>query len=87
MFTFVSQNKQIYLMIEKIAQFNAKMEELGLNPNDFFAITFYASSEAQCLGNYNASLSKKLSDLGFLSKLETTGYIRFFSDGIQFVLC
>ena len=74
-------------MIEKIAQFNAKMEELGLDPNAFFAITFYASSDAQCLGNYDALLSKKLYDLGFLGKLETTGFIRFFADGIQFVLC
>ncbi len=87
MFTFVSQNKQIYLMIEKIAQFNAKMIELGLDPNDFFVISIYASTDAQCLGNYNASLSKKLSDLGFLGKLETTGFIRFYGDGIQFVLC
>jgi len=87
MFTFVSQNKQIYLMIEKIAQFNAKMEELGLDHNDFFVISIYATQDVQCLGNYNASLSKKLSDLGFLGKLETTGFIRFYADGIQFTLC
>lgn len=74
-------------MIEKIAQFNAKMEELGLSPNDFFVISFWGKQTIQCQGNYTGNLAKKLYDLGFEGKLEDNGYIRFKTDGIEFTLC
>lgn len=87
MFTFVQQNKQIYLMIEKIAQFNAKMEELGLSPNDFFVISFWGNQDIQCQGNYTGILAKKLHDLGFEGNLESSGFIRFSKNGMQITLC
>jgi hypothetical protein len=87
MFTFVSQNKQIYLMIEKIAQFNAKMIELGINPNSFFVISFWGNQDIQCQGNYTDILAKKLYDLGYEGKLQNNGHIRFITEGMQFTLC
>lgn len=74
-------------MIEKIAQFNAKMEELGLDPNAFFVISFWGNQDTQCQGNYTAILAKKLIDLGFFSVIQNNGHIRFTTEGIQFTLC
>lgn len=74
-------------MIEKITQFNAKIEELGLSPNDFFVISFWGNQDIQCQGNYTGILAKKLYDLGFEGKLESSGYIRFSKDGMQITLC
>ena len=74
-------------MIEKIAQFNAKMEELGLSPNDFFVISFWGNQAIQCQANYNNLLAKKLYDLGYEGKLQNNGHIRFIALDIQFTLC
>ena len=87
MFTFVSQNKQIYLMIEKIAQFNEYMKELGLDPNAFFVISFWGNQDIQCQGHYTDLLAKKLYDLGYEGKLQNNGHIRFITEGMQFTLC
>ncbi len=87
MFTFVSQNKQIYLMIEKIAQFNAKMEEFGLDPNDFFVISFWRNSPIHLQGYFNEILARKLHALGFDGILnKTTGYFNFKGHGLDITL-
>jgi hypothetical protein len=74
-------------MIEKIEQFNAKMLKLGINPNDFFVISFWGNQDIQCQGNYNNLLAKKLYDLGYEGKLQNNGHIRFTTEGMQFTLC
>ena len=74
-------------MIEKIAQFNAKMEELGLDPNEFFVINFWKTSTTSLQGYYNEPLAIKLNKLGYIGRLESNGYLRFLGIDFEITLC
>lgn len=75
-------------MIEKIAQFNAKMEELELSPENFFVITFWEHSPICLQGYYGEALARKLNEVGFEGTLnKTTGYVVFNGYGMTVTLC
>ena len=74
-------------MIEKIAQFNAKMKELGLDPNAFFVITFWASCTTTLQADYSLALAIKLDELGYIGRLESTGYLKFVGMDFEITLC
>jgi len=75
-------------MIEKIAQFNAKMEELGLSLNTFFVVSFYLNCPITLQGEYNSVVARKLSEHGYKGIVNsTTGYIVFTEKDFIITLC
>lgn len=73
-------------MNEKIKEFDSKIKELGINPNDFFVITFREHGETYLQGNYSDELCKQLSDIT-TGELIAHGYIDFNTKDFKFTLC
>lgn len=75
-------------MIEKIALFNAKMGQLGVDPNEFFVISFWKSSQITCQAYYSSALARTFTFRGFAGKMDkATGYMIFEGHDMRITLC